>query len=447
MKKLLQATFLLCIFGTFSQTLLAQAGGTKPELNMYRYNSTAGAGNPQPVVMGDTLGTLQYKGLTGPGKVMVGASIRSFATGPVSPGFLPSNLVFRTGAPTQKNRMVITAEGLVGIGTMMPEYHLHTVGNTHTSGNFYGRIHFDKNMTTNDAPNTYFDEAYFELKNRAVLAGGLALPASAGNQGGVITLGPGGTSSDHQLFFGSDGIWNRYTNGSAADWTGANWSKLLSSTDINGTPNRIARFLPPDNPSSKLGDSQLFDDGARVGIRNFAPGTDVDITGATRVGGNLGLGTLPTANRLEVAGNSRLDGTATLTGNLGIGKAATAFDLDVAGESNFDGRVKIGTTDFPSSTDFELAVGGGIIAEEVLVQLQGAWPDYVFDENYTAPDLCAWEDFILKNKHLPGMPSASEVAAKGGVDLGETQRLLLEKIEQLTLIIIEQQKQIDALKK
>lgn len=464
MKKLLQATFLLCIFGTFSQTLLAQAGGTKPELNMYRYNSSQGAGNPQPVIMGDTVGTLQYKGLTGPGKVVVGASIRSFITGPVSPGFMPSNLVFRTGAPVQQNRMVITAEGLVGIGTMTPQFHLHTVGNTHTTGDFFGRIHFDKNQTTNDAPNTYIDEAYFELKNRSILTGGLALPASAGDQGGVLTLGPGGTSPDHQLFFGNGGIWNRHTNGNAADWSGADWNKLLSSADISGTPNRIARFLPPDNPSSKLGDSQLFDDGARVGIRNLAPATDVDITGATRVGGNLGLGTLPTANRLEVLGNSRFDGTATVTGNattnsltvttngtvtgnLGIGKAATGFDLDVAGESNFDGRVKIGTANFPSTTDFELAVGGGIIAEEVLVQLQGAWPDYVFDQNYTAPDLCAWEEFILKNKHLPGIPSAKEVAAKGSIDLGETQRLLLEKIEQLTLIVIEQQKQIDALKK
>lgn len=465
MNKILQTALLLClVFGAFSQTLLAQASGTKPELNMYRYNSMQGVSNPKPVVLGDTVGTLQFKSLTGPSKVMVGASIRSFITGPVSPGFVEQNLVFRTGAPVQQNRMVITAQGLVGIGTMAPQFHLHTVGNTHTTGDFFGRIHFDKNQATNDAPNTYIDEAYFELKNRAVLTGGLALPATAGDQGGVLTLGPGGTSLDHQMFFGNSGIWNRFKTGNAADWAGADWHKLLSSADISGTPNRIARFLPPDNPSSKLGDSQLFDDGARVGIRNFTPATDIDFTGATRIGGNLGIGTLPTANRLEVLGNTRFDGTATVTGNattnsltvttnatvtgnVGIGKASTAFDLDVAGESNFDGRVKVGAANFPSSTDYELAVGGSIIAEEMLVQLQGAWPDYVFDENYTAPDPCEWEEFILKNKHLPGIPSAKQVEANGGIELGETQRLLLEKIEQLTLMVIEQQKQIDALKK
>lgn len=484
MNKILQTALLLCLFGTFSQTLMAQAGGTKPELNMYRYNSAQGLGNPQPVVLGDTVGTLQFKSLTGPGKVMVGASIRSFITGPVSPGFVRQNLVFRTGAPTQQNRMVVTAEGLVGIGTMDPEYHLHVVGNTHTSGDFFGRIHMDPNPGIGAAPNTYLQEAYFESKPSASMEPTTGL-SNLSSGGGLLTLAPsfngaGPQNTDHQLFFNAGGIFHRQEAANNGAWTAA-WAKLLTSADINGTPNRIARFLPPDNPSSKLGDSQLFDDGARVGIRNFTPATDIDFTGATRIAGNLGLGILPTANRLEVLGNSRLDGTATVTGNtttnslnvtttatiggaatansltvntnatvtgnLGIGKASTAFDLDVAGESNFDGRVKVGAVNFPASTDYELAVGGSIIAEEMLVQLQGAWPDYVFETGYTAPDPCEWEEFILKNKHLPGIPSAKQVEANGGIELGETQRLLLEKIEQLTLMVIEQQKQIDALKK
>ena len=468
MKKLLQATLLLCLFGALSQTLMAQAGGVKPELNMYRYNSVSGGGSPVPVVQGDTVGTLQYKSLTGTGKVMVGASIRSFITGPVSPGYVEQNLVFRTGAPTQKNRMVITAQGLVGIGTMDPQFHLHTIGNTHTTGDFFGRIHFDKNQATNDAPNTYIDEAYFELKNRAVLTGGLALPVTSGDQGGVLTLGPGSTSFDHQLFFGNSGIWNRHKTGNAADWTGADWNKLLSSADISGTPNRIARFLPPDNPSSKLGDSQLFDDGARVGIRNLAPATDIDLSGATRIGGNLGLGTLPTANRLEVLGNSRFDGTATVTGaatvnslsvttnatvtanttsnSLNVTTSTTTNTLNVTTDGRVDGRLIVGNPPTAPGSH-ALYVNGSLICEEAKVALQGAWPDYVFDQNYTAPDPCEWEEFILKNKHLPGMPSAKQVEANGGIELGETQRLLLEKIEQLTLMVIEQQKQIDALKK
>ncbi|HND89143.1 MAG TPA: hypothetical protein PK971_12490 [Saprospiraceae bacterium] len=444
MKNTLQITLLLCLFGALSHDLFAQASGTKPELNMYRYNSLPGVNNPNPVVMGDTLGTLQFKGLTGPNATPVGASIRSFITGPVSPNVMPSNLLFRTSSASsggQKNRMVITAEGLVGIGTMEPQYHLQVTGNTHTTGDFYGRIHFDKNILTNDAPNTYVDEAYFELKNRLVLTGGAALPVAAGQQGGVLTLGPGGAfSHDHQLYFGDNGIYTRHTTGNAANWTGADWTKLLSSGDISGTPNRIARFLPPDNPSSKIGDSQLFDDGARVGIRNLAPATDIDLAGSTRLNGNVGIGTLPGANRLEVLGDSRLQG------NLSVSGAASTNSLNVSTEARVDGRLVIGN---PPATPggHALYVNGSVVCEEVKVALQADWPDYVFADGYTAPDPCEWEAFILQHRHLPGMPSAKEVEASGSIGIGETQRLLLEKIEQLTLMVIEQQKQIEALKK
>ncbi len=477
MNKILQTALLLCLVGAFSQTLMAQAGGTKPELNMYRYNSTQGLGNPQPVVLGDTVGTLQFKSLTGVGAVRTGASIRSFITGPVSSGFVQQNLVFRTGAPIQRDRMVITAEGLVGIGTMDPLYHLHVVGNTHTSGDFFGRIHMDANPGIGAAPNTYLQEAYFESKLSSSMEPTTGL-TNLSSGGGLLTLAPsnngaGPQNTDHQLFFNNGGIFHRQEAANNGAWTAA-WAKLLTSADINGTPNRIARFLPPDNPSSKLGDSQLFDDGARVGIRNFTPATDIDFTGATRIAGNLGLGILPTANRLEVLGNSRLDGTATVTGvatvnslavtttatvsgaatvnsltvntNATVTSNTTTNSLNVTTNGRVDGRLVVGN---PPSTPgtHSLYVNGSIVCEEAKVALQAAWPDYVFETGYTAPDPCEWEEFILKNKHLPGMPSAKQVEANGGIELGETQRLLLEKIEQLTLMVIEQQKQIDALKK
>jgi hypothetical protein len=102
-----------------------------------------------------------------------------------------------------------------------------------------------------------------------------------------------------------------------------------------------------------------------------------------------------------------------VTGNVGIGKAPSTFDLDVAGSSNFDGRVKIGATSFPTATSYELAVGGGVIAEEVLVQLEGAWADYVFADNYEFQLLTEVENFIAREKHLPGVISAKEVAENG----------------------------------
>jgi hypothetical protein len=74
------------------------------------------------------------------------------------------------------------------------------------------------------------------------------------------------------------------------------------------------------------------------------------------------------------------------------------------------------------------------------------WADFVFDKEYILPSLNDVEAFIAENKHLPDMPSEAEVL-ENGLDLGEMQALQQQKIEELTLYIIQQQKQIDQLLK
>jgi hypothetical protein len=106
------------------------------------------------------------------------------------------------------------------------------------------------------------------------------------------------------------------------------------------------------------------------------------------------------------------------------------------------GRVAINTEDMPG--DYHLYVNGKILSEEMVVKLKGAWPDYVFNPDYDLLSLYELKDFIGKNKHLPGLPSAQQVADEG-VDVGATQAAMLEKIEELTLYVIELQEQIDAL--
>ena len=73
------------------------------------------------------------------------------------------------------------------------------------------------------------------------------------------------------------------------------------------------------------------------------------------------------------------------------------------------------------------------------------WADFVFEKDYDLPTLSEVEQFIQKNKHLPGVPSAKEVETNG-MDVAETQAMLLQKIEELTLYIIQQQKEIELLK-
>jgi hypothetical protein len=458
---------------TFNQNARAQGGGTKPELVMYRYNASATV-SPLPVVQGDLLGSLIWRGLADYGDIRPGAMIQSYVTNPVAPGSLAANMIFQTnnGFSGLKNRMIIKETGLVGIGTDNPDYHLHIVGNTHTSGDFFGRIHFDNNFASNDAPNTYFDEAYFERKNRSVLTGGLALPPSLNAQGGLLSLAPGGTSLDHQLFFGDDGIWNRRKDGNAADWTGANWTKLLTGEDIMGTPNRLAKFLTPNS----LGDSQLWDDGTNVGIGTTTPTALLDVNGNTRLGGSATVtnsfgvggnsllsgalnvsGSTFLSAALDVNGNTTLGGTLAVANSATIGNVLTvASNANVGGnlavnasatvgnDARVNGRVIVGN---PASTpgSHAMYVNGSIVATEVKVALQTNWPDYVFEADYALPNLAEWEQFIATNKHLPGVPSAAEVSQNGGIELGEMNRVLLQKVEELTLLLIAQQKQIDAL--
>jgi hypothetical protein len=113
---------------------------------------------------------------------------------------------------------------------------------------------------------------------------------------------------------------------------------------------------------------------------------------------------------------------------------------------DYYGNVGIGTTN-PGS--FKLAVEGKIGAREVNVTLTSPWPDYVFEKNYDLLSLTELETYINQNKHLPEVPSAKEME-KDGLNLKEMNLILLKKVEELTLHLIEQEKklgEIDVLKK
>lgn len=107
-----------------------------------------------------------------------------------------------------------------------------------------------------------------------------------------------------------------------------------------------------------------------------------------------------------------------------------------------DGNVGIGTTT-PAA---KLTVNGNILAHKIKVSLNPNWPDYVFEKTYPLPSLQEVEKHIEQFRHLPDVPSAKEVE-ENGIDLGTNQAVLLKKIEELTLYLIEQDKKINALEK
>lgn len=104
------------------------------------------------------------------------------------------------------------------------------------------------------------------------------------------------------------------------------------------------------------------------------------------------------------------------------------------------GNVGIGTT----TPGAKLAVNGKIECKEVEVFLAG-WPDYVFDEDYNMKTLAEVEFYINEHKHLPGVPSENEIVSNGS-NLGEMDAIMMQKIEEITLYLIQQDKEIQALK-
>lgn len=148
------------------------------------------------------------------------------------------------------------------------------------------------------------------------------------------------------------------------------------------------------------------------------------------VSGNLGVGTTPNA-RLDIKGTSNSYSFEHFI----VRDQYSNKDFVIRG----DGSVEIGyDVDVPNG--YKLGVGGRAIMEEVTVKLKGTWPDHVFSDDHPLVPLSELEHYVRTNHHLPGIPSAQEVE-ENGIHLGELNTKLLEKVEELTLYVIELSKE------
>jgi hypothetical protein len=211
------------------------------------------------------------------------------------------------------------------------------------------------------------------------------------------------------------------------------WSNITGTQDINNTNSGNVGIGTP--PSEKLTiQGNLKFGGNATQLYNFYIRT---YDGSALVNNGNGR------NLIIIAGSSD-NQMGKLGGNLYLRPGVPASPATAYGNvllADEGGRVGIGT----SIPDSKLTVKGTIHAEEVKVDLQVPGPDYVFEPSYKLPSLEELQTYIHQNKHLPEVPSAKEME-QNGIKLSEMNMILLRKIEELTLYVIEQNKIITQLR-
>ncbi len=143
---------------------------------------------------------------------------------------------------------------------------------------------------------------------------------------------------------------------------------------------------------------------------------------------------------------------STNTGNFSIydnNNSAERLTINNIGNVKIVGKLQVGSNTQTTGphTDAMLTIGGTtgkLVAKQIYVTASN-WADFVFANDYNLRKLSDVEEYYKTNKHLPEIPSAKEVE-ENGVSVGEMNKLLLQKIEELTIYVVEQQKQIDELK-
>ncbi len=226
----------------------------------------------------------------------------------------------------------------------------------------------------------------------------------------------------------------------------------------NGTAHRVYQFYSGESTSgNRFTRMELYNCDTSL---NFTKNIQFHTAGDSFFnGGNVGIGNIDPSERLDISGNLKLtngiilggwsNGTAGFTLEPGGPKSTFRFDSkrlrfwtpDI-GEImtiNDSGMVGIGTV----SPTHKLSVNGTIQAKEVIVE--SGWSDFVFEDSYRLRSLEEVENHIEEYGHLPDVPSAAVVESEG-LSVGEAQKIMMQKIEELTLYMIDLKKENEALK-
>ncbi|WP_052143789.1 tail fiber protein [Wocania ichthyoenteri] len=239
---------------------------------------------------------------------------------------------------------------------------------------------------------------------------------------------------------------NNYVN-KAITWNSSDWGSGFGHRIINSDPGgQTLLNFQARHSTATWSDVMTITSTGNIGVGTSNPTNKLYVKGDGSTNQILNIHNPSTANGAAIRlSDSQWNSVIKTTPNSG----GVSENLDfIVGANlgmriNENGRVGIGTT----TPDAKLAVKGSIHSNEVKVDLLGAVaPDYVFYKDYDLKTLNEVENYITKEGHLPNIPSAKEMEANGLL-LKEMNLKLLEKIEELMLYTIQQEKEINTLKK
>ncbi|HEY2580427.1 MAG TPA: hypothetical protein VGI43_01395 [Mucilaginibacter sp.] len=255
-------------------------------------------------------------------------------------------------------------------------------------------------------------------------------------------------------------------------WSNASASRISNTADVfylstwSTTNPNIALSATVGGTSWFQGSLGVGTTSPQTSLHLVGAGTSVDANyqytgGGLIVQGNTGSRSSSTGAQLEFVIPANTDGTnlwgqariITVAGNANSGDATgkmimgtrRSFNKTGAGVNWYygndltidgNGFIGINTT---NTFGYQLAINGTAIATSMTVKAYANWPDYVFKKNYILPTLSSIKTYIDQNHHLPEIPSAQQIE-KDGLNLGDMNKALLKKVEELTLYLIEKDK-------